>query len=66
MCIDIPKENEFFMSKTDWLDKFEARLIERGVDKDFAKETREASSEDVDLSFDPADAADDEMSYWTD
>jgi len=54
------------MSKTDWLDKFEARLIERGVDKDFAKETREASSEDVDLSFDPADAADDEMSYWTD
>ena len=53
------------MNEKEWLDKFEARLIERGVDNDFAKATREASSEDVDLSFDPADAADDEMSYWS-
>ena len=52
------------MTKEEWLDKFEKRLIERGVDPAFAKATREASSDDVDL-FDPADAADDEMSYWS-
>jgi hypothetical protein len=52
------------VNKEEWFDKFEARLIERGVDKEFAKATRDASSEDVDLSYDPADAADDEISYW--
>lgn len=54
------------MTPEEWLDKFEARLIERGVDKDFAKATRDAASEDIDLSYDPSDAADDEVSYWSD
>ena len=52
------------MTKEEWLDRFEQQLIFRGVDKEFAKATRDASSEDIDLTYDPEDAADDEMSYW--
>jgi len=48
----------------EWLNQFEERLIERGIDKEFAQATREANSEDADLGYDPKDAADDEISYW--
>ncbi len=51
------------MTEKEWLDRYEAQLIVRGLDKDFAHEIREAASEDVDLSFPPEAAADDEVSY---
>jgi len=51
------------MNKEEWLDRYEAKLIVRGLDKDFAHATREAASDDVDLSYDPEAAADDEVSY---
>jgi hypothetical protein len=47
----------------EWLDRYEAQLIVRGTDKVFARATREAASEDVDLDFPPEEAADDEISY---
>ncbi len=46
-----------------WRELFAARLVERGVlDADAAKACAEAG--DVDLSIDPADAADEEVTYW--
>lgn len=51
------------MTAEEWLDRYEKQLIFRGVDKEFAKATRDAASEDVDLEFSPEDAADDELSY---
>lgn len=51
------------MTPEEWLDRYEKQLILRGVDKKFAKETRDAASENVDLAFSPEDAADDELSY---
>jgi len=51
------------MTEKEWLDAYEAALISYGLDKEFAHETRIASSENVDLSFDPSCAAADEISY---
>lgn len=51
------------MTEKEWLDKYEEALISYGLDKKFARETRIAVSEDVDLSFDPSCAAADEVSY---
>lgn len=46
-----------------WRELFAARLVERGVlDADAAKACAEAG--EVDLSVDPAEAADDEVECW--
>lgn len=48
-----------------WRERFAARLVERGIlDEDAARDC--AAAGDVDLSADPSDAADDEVSYWND
>lgn len=48
--------------------KFFKRLIERGIDREFAHQTTHAFPlDDIDLSEDdPADVADEELSYWGD
>jgi hypothetical protein len=51
------------MTNEEWLNRYEKQLILRGVDKKFARATRDAASENVDLAFSPEDAADDELSY---
>lgn len=55
---------------TDWLNRYKARMIERGVPADMAHVSMLAvdlhSGEDSTASLDesPEDAADDELSYW--
>ncbi len=50
----------------EWHEAYKARLIERGVDPAFAQETLEAVMDDLDYTDSPADAADIELSYWSD
>jgi hypothetical protein len=46
-----------------WRELFAARLVERGIlDAEAAKACAEAG--EVDLSVGPAEAADDEVTYW--
>jgi hypothetical protein len=52
------------MTPEEWLDRYEARLIVRGLDKEFAHATRQAA--EVDLDYPPEGAADDEISYMAD
>ena len=52
------------MTKEEWLNRYEAQLILRGVDKDFAHATREAAEENIDFAFEPEEAADEELSCW--
>jgi hypothetical protein len=47
-----------------WKRAYVDRMIERGVDRQDAQACCDAG--DVDLDYDPADAADDELSYWAD
>lgn len=53
------------VDKNDWQLRYKARLIERGLDEAFAQETLEAGMSDFDYDDDPADAADEELSYWS-
>jgi hypothetical protein len=55
----LPSQQE---AEAAWRALFAARLVERGVDEASAKACAEAG--DVHFDFDPADAADDELSYW--
>lgn len=55
----LPTQHE---AETAWRALFAARLVERGVDEQSAKAC--AAAGDVRLEDDPAEAADDEMSYW--
>lgn len=48
-----------------WHETYKARLVERGLDAGFARETLEAGMEDHDYDYDPAEAADEELSYWS-
>jgi hypothetical protein len=52
----------FNNEEKEWLDKYEARLIERGLAKHEAIDIRNAVV-DIELNADPADCADDELSY---
>lgn len=45
-----------------WRRAYVERMVERGVDRESAQACSDAG--DVDLSCSPADAADDELSYW--
>ena len=54
------------MKLEDWKDKFIFRLIEHGIEQDFAEQTCEAVNfSDIDLELDdPEDEADEELSCW--
>jgi len=62
------------MEKEEWLKRYKARLLERGLSEEEAeyltKETSDDSTAlgalafDLLLEDDPEDAADDELSYW--
>ena len=56
------------MNEKEWRKKFSERLVEKGLDKEFADKTAQAvDTTDVDFIVDdPADAADEELSYWGD
>lgn len=57
---------------TEWLARYKARMIERGVPEDLAEQAAQAvdmsSGENStnSLDEDPEGAADDELSYWDD
>lgn len=54
------------MEKGEWLNRYQARMTERGLNEKEAKEVTDAISGDPDfLDDDPEQAADDELSYWT-
>lgn len=56
------------MNKSEWLEACAARFIEKAkVERDFAVEAAEACLENVegDLSENPVECADEEMSCWT-
>lgn len=48
-----------------WHEAYKARLIERGLDAEFAQEVLDAGMEDHGYDCNPADAADEELSYWS-
>lgn len=55
------------MTKEEWLQKYKARLIERGLTEEDAEDSTKLASTDSDLAqhysdYDPKDAADDELS----
>ncbi len=54
------------MDKTTWHEKYKARLMERGVDEDFAQKTLEAAMDEFFYEDDPEDKADEELSCWGD
>lgn len=58
-----PTRDEADDKKDAWTLRYCARFIERGIPLHFALETYNAI-DDHDYEDDPAQAADDEMSYW--
>ena len=52
------------MNEKEWRQRYKQRLLECGVDEEFAQETADAA--EVILDESPEDLADDEMSYWAD
>ena len=54
------------MNEFNWRVRYINRLIIRGISNEFAKETYEAGIDDHDFLSDPEDAADEELSYWSD
>jgi len=61
-----PVSVECGVRRHEWHEAYKARLIERGIDADFAQQTLEAAMDDFDYADSPADAADMELSCWTD
>jgi hypothetical protein len=57
-------ESQRLLEREEWHKAYLKRLIERGVDEAFAKETLEAGMSDFDYEWDPADSADEELSCW--
>lgn len=57
------------LTRQEWLEKCAARLIEEAkIDEGLARDIAESQLKNLndDLSEDPVEAADDEMSCWTD
>ena len=53
------------MEKEEWMRRYKARMIERGLSDDEAQNCTDAASLDpINFEYDPEDAADDELSYW--
>jgi len=68
----LPEDENAPPTVAQWLARYKARMLERGVPEDMAQAATEAvdmapgeaSTNSLDES--PEDAADDEMSYWDD
>ena len=55
------------MDREEWHRKYKARLIDVAkISEDDAKASLEAGMGHYDYDDDPADSADEEMSYWSD
>ena len=54
------------MNPGEWHNKFIAQLMSRGLEREEAEDTLAGNMGDHDYEDDPKDAADDELSYWTD
>ena len=52
------------MNEEEWRKKYSERLVERGIDKEFADKTAQVT--DITDADDPVDAADEELSCWGD
>ena len=53
------------MKKEEWLKRYKARMLERGLDNEEVRAMIECTIyEDDPLNDDPEQAADDELSYW--
>jgi hypothetical protein len=52
--------------KEEWMAKYVLRMVELGIDANDAWACCRAGEDDHDYTINPRDAADDEMSYWTD
>lgn len=52
--------------KEEWMATYVLRMIEHGIDAEGAWALCRSGENDNDYTEDPRDAADDEMSYWTD
>lgn len=60
-----PVSVECGVGRHEWHEAYKARLIERGIDAEFAQATLEAAMDDFDYTDGPADAADYELSCWS-
>lgn len=49
-----------------WHERYVSRMVANGVDRESAKEALQAGIGGYDYAYSPEDAADDEMSYWSD
>ena len=56
--------NNLQQTMADWKAKYVRRLVDRGVTPDLALATFNAA-DDHEYDSDPMDAADEELSYWT-
>lgn len=54
------------MSPAEWRHRYIERMMERGLELWMAEMNFEAGVDDHDYDFDPAHAADEELSYWDD
>ena len=61
-----PKQASMPTEKEDWMAKYVLRMVERGIDQEDALACCLAGADDHDYTSDPRDAADEEMSIWTD
>ena len=61
-----PMEHPMPSAQEEWQAKYVLRMVERGIDQADAWACCEAGASDHDYTSDPRDAADDEMSIWTD
>jgi len=48
-----------------WHDAYVDQLVKRGLDRKFAEETLDAGMGGYDYDDNPADAANEELSYWS-
>ena len=61
-----PKQAPPPTAKEEWMAEYVLRMVERGIDAEDAWACCRAGEDDHDYDSDPRDAADDEMSYWSD
>jgi len=55
------------MDKEEWLSRYKSRLIERGLSEKEAQNITSVAKLDYPMEEDdPEDAADEELSYWSD
>jgi len=65
LILDGIEEGEIRMEKEEWLKRYKARMVERGLHEREATAVTEATGNEPDfLDDDPEGAADDELSFW--